>query len=149
MGKDPYATNNVASNLYFAKQTVTGHLVAILNGMNEKRGLELIQQPTRAVKCGEIHELILTDELNAEPGGGVDPVSYLGFMEIQQAGVLRSGDTVQLNGRQIGTLVGFDETHMPNHLNIVIRCNQRQLSSDMKVCLNQIVEFVFDKTACE
>ncbi len=144
MGKDPYAANNVASSLYAAKQTVIGRLVAVLNGMNEKRGLELIVPPTRVVKCGEIHELILTDDADAEPGKSVDPVSYLGFMEIQQAGVLRRGDAVLLNGKRIGALAGFDETHMPNHLNIVISCSRRRLSLEMDAALSQTVEFVFE-----
>ena len=31
------------------------------------------------------------------------------------------GDKVSVDGRHLGALAGFDETHMPNHMNIVVR----------------------------
>lgn len=31
-----------------------------------------------------------------------------------------SGDELRIDGKLVGTLAGFDETHMPNHLNIVM-----------------------------
>jgi hypothetical protein len=36
-------------------------------------------------------------------------------------GVLVRGDTFAINGREIGTVVGFDECHFPNHLNIALQ----------------------------
>jgi hypothetical protein len=36
-------------------------------------------------------------------------------------GVLVRGDAVPIDGREVGTVVGFDECHFPNHLNIVLQ----------------------------
>jgi fumarate reductase subunit C len=64
--------------------------------------------------------MIVTDE-EAEPGSSVNPIAYLGFVEFAQGGVIVAGDRVSVNGEDIGYVCGFDETHMPNHLNIVVR----------------------------
>lgn len=122
MTADPYAGGKFAASPYAAKTDVAGALVAVLRGAMADRGLELIKPISRCVRRGEIHELILTDE-DARPGGRADRIAYLGFAEIAAAGVLVSGDAVHLDGRLIGILAGFDETHAPNHLNIVIKAS--------------------------
>jgi len=35
------------------------------------------------------------------------------------------GDDLYVSGNKIGTIAGFDITHMPNHLNIVISSEER------------------------
>lgn len=120
MNKDPYAAGKFAANPYADKTDVAGSLVAVLRGKLADRGLELIKPISRCIRRDEIHELILTDE-DARPGGRVNSIAYLGFAEFASGGVIVAGDAVHLGGRPIGTLAGFDETHAPNHLNIVIR----------------------------
>jgi len=54
----------------------------------------------------------------------VNRIAYLGFVAIADGGVIVADDEVYLAGCLVGTLAGFDETHMPNHLNIVIRTDR-------------------------
>jgi hypothetical protein len=99
----------------------SGRLVAVMKVQFTKRGLSLIRNNTRAIRRHEIHELLITDETTAEPGGRVDRVAGIGFVELNEGGMMAEGDRVEINGRPIGTVVGFDESHMPNHQNIVLR----------------------------
>lgn len=101
------------------KSDVRGKLNCVLHARAEQRGLELCPYPSRAVLRGEIHELILTQE-SGGPGKRVDKIAYLGYCEIEQAGVLWVGDSVRVNGKPIGVLAGYDLTHFPNHMNIII-----------------------------
>ena len=137
---DPYTQGMFRENPYFRKRPVNGELVVVLRGHYPNRGLALIPQISRAVRGGEIHELILTREA-AGPGHRVEAIAYLGFFEVSRGGVLIAEDLVYVNEQCIGRLAGFDETHMPNHLNIVIRCNddrdgaERELRPGMAVTL--------------
>ncbi|HAI20702.1 MAG TPA: hypothetical protein DCM14_02165 [Clostridiales bacterium UBA8153] len=92
----------------------------MLRGQLDGRGLELIQPLSRALRQGEIHELVVTTEGEAGPGRRVDSVGYLAFFEVQSGGLAVTGDPVSW-GEHFWTLVGFDLTHAPNHLNLVVR----------------------------
>ena len=118
---DPYAGGKFKSNPYAKKSDVGGPLVVVLDGKMEDRGLSLIVPISRCIKKDEVHELIFTDEATARPGTSVNRIAYLGFFAAEQSGVIVEGDEVHLAGQLVGHLAGFDETHMPNHLNIVIK----------------------------
>ncbi len=119
---DPYKDGLLGSELPFTeKSPVVGRLVCILYARHARRGLELCPYPSRAVLKNEIHELILTDETEAAPGKTVNQIAYLAFFEITQGGVLWAGDVVEVNGQSVGTLAGYDLTHFPNHMNIVVK----------------------------
>lgn len=122
MGTDPYARKDgFIKNPYHSKRRIEGELVVVLQGTLPDRGLELIKPKSRALLKGEIHELILTDEQEAGPGSTVNNIAYLGFVEIQVGSVVLVGDPLIINGVQVGTIAGFDEVHMPNHINIVVK----------------------------
>jgi hypothetical protein len=116
--KDPYTNRLVSNNAYADKCDITGQVVAVLRGSVEKRGLQLIPQPSRAVKKDEIHELIITDE-KASPGDTVQRIAYLAFVMFTSGGVLLQGDQLFVNHRLVGLLAGYDLCHFPNHMNIV------------------------------
>ena len=139
--KDPYASGMIKENFYHSKSDVEGALVVVLRGKVEDRGLELIKPASRCVKKHEIHELIVSDEENIGPGSEVNKIAYIGFVEIAQGGVILSGDGVFRNGERIGELAGFDETHMPNHLNIVIRCDKRVGGAELGCCTGDGITF--------
>lgn len=120
MLKDPYASNLFTENPFVKKRIVKGRLVVVLKGRLENRQLQLIKPISRAVQRGEIHELIITDENQAGPGRMVNSIGYLGFFEIDTGGVLVCGDTLKINNIEIGKIAGFDLTHSPNHLNILV-----------------------------
>ena len=142
---DPYASGMVKNDPYAKKTTVVGRIVAVLRGKMENRNLSLISPWSRALKNGEVHELILTDEKDAVPGKNVNKIAYLAFVEIINPGVIVFKDKVKLsNGKCIGTLAGFDETHMPNHQNIVIFTEQLVSGEEMNLSLNDLIYFTRD-----
>ncbi len=117
---DPYLGKKVSTGSYAAKVEVSAQVVAVLRGQVSDRNLELIPQPSRAVKRGDVHELILTDQ-ESDPGSRVDNIAYLAFVEFQNAGVLLRGDQIRQGWDPVGELLGFDLSHFPNHMNVVAR----------------------------
>jgi len=108
------------------------------------RGLQLITPISRCIKKHEIHELIFTDEQDAGPGKEVNNISYLGFFEVEQGSVMITGDKLYLAGKHIGYVAGFDATHMPNHLNIVIKTDKRLTGVELGAGLDMEVIFKQD-----
>ena len=120
MSKSPYDTKKITSSLYGDRSPVEGKIVAILHVSFKDRGLKLIDTKSRAVLKHEIHEIMITDEKAAAPGGGANSVAAVAFFEIDKGGLIVTGDTVTVAGHKIGDLVGYDENHMPNHLGIIL-----------------------------
>ncbi|MBS7619966.1 hypothetical protein KEJ21_04890 [Candidatus Bathyarchaeota archaeon] len=118
MGYDPKI---VALDVYKDRRPVEGLVVAVLDITFEKRGLKLIDTKSRALAKHEIHELMITDDQEAEPGRVVDRVSALAFFEIEEGGLAVVGDKMILGENLLGRLAGFDLTHMPNHMNILVK----------------------------
>lgn len=137
---DPYKAGKFKANPYYDKTDVEGNLVVILDGVMDNRGLELITPISRCVCKHDIHELIFTDE-QAKPGDIVNKIAYLGFLEIERGGVIIAGDLVELDGQVIGTLAGFDETHMPNHQNIVINSSGLVSGKELQAKLGGKIKF--------
>lgn len=126
MAYDPYKSGQFKASPYYAKSDLIGKLVVTLTTTFETRGLVLIAQPSRCICTNQIHELIMSDEEGIGPGSTVNKIAYVGFVEIEQGGVIISGDEVLYNDQLIGHIAGFDETHMPNHYNIVLRAAERK-----------------------
>ncbi len=121
MMSSPYDFKRITPSVYGDKRPVEGEVVAVLHVEFEDRGLKLIQTKSRTVKLNEIHELMITDEQDAAPGGGADRVRAIAFFEITKSGLIVRGDNVSINGKKLGTLAGYDVTHMPNHINVVVK----------------------------
>ncbi len=145
MSPDPYAANKLDTKYPCAKKgTVHGKLCVVLDARASNRALELVKFPSRAVLKNEIHELILTAEATAEPGSIVNTISYLGYFEVLESGVIWAGDKVMIGAIEVGTLAGYDLTHFPNHMNIVIKTDRALftgLEANLEVGLP--VTFVF------
>ena len=141
LSTDPYASGKITANLYAKKRDVSGPLVVVLEGKLDNRDLSLIAPMSRCLCQGQVHELILTDEATAKPGAHVQRIAYLGFFAVEKAGVIVVGDEMLLDGKCIGQLAGFDETHMPNHLNIVIRSDRRFTGVELEGRLEMPVVF--------
>jgi len=120
MSKSPYDTKKITPNLYGDRRPVEGKIVAILHVSFKDRGLQLIDTKSRAVLKHEIHEIMITDETAAAPGGRADSVAAVAFFEITKGGLIVTGDAVTAAGHKIGDLVGYDENHMPNHLGVIL-----------------------------
>jgi hypothetical protein len=140
--KDPYASGRIQGRRDWPHSELEARFVAVLKSAREDRGLELIRPPTRAIRKNEIHELILTDEGDAAPGKVVSRIAYVAFAEFTKGGMLVEGDEVVVGGRTIGEIAGFDETHMPNHQNIVIRGPERITGLDLGAKVGDPISFV-------
>ena len=128
-------------NPYAKKRVIEGDVVAVLDASIDRRGLKLIIPPTRAVRKNEIHEIITTEEKTAAPGETVNNISYVAFFEVQQAGVIAVGDEMEIGGKIIGRVAGFDVTHMPNHQNIVLMVDKKQTGVELDIDLEERVVF--------
>ncbi|NPV86100.1 MAG: hypothetical protein HPY45_08840 [Anaerolineae bacterium] len=121
MSPDPYVDKLLDQDLPCKdKLPVRAKVSCVLHARSAARGLELCPFPSRAVLKHEIHELILTTE-DAAPGKTVNNISYLCFFELLQSGMLWVGDRVEVNGKLIGYLAGYDFSHLPNHMNMIVQ----------------------------
>lgn len=116
-------------------------MVVILDGVKKKRGLFLIAPRSRAVKKNEILEIISTKERNAAPGSIVNKVAYIGFFDVDNSGVIVTGDDVYIKKKLIGKVIGFDDTHMPNHQNIVLYSPKDKTGPELNINLGDEIAF--------
>ncbi len=138
---DPYAGGLVKGDgAYWKKVPVSGRLVAVLKLRVDGRGLELIKPASRAVIKGDVHELMVTDE-QAEPGRQVNRVAYLAFFEVLNSGIILRGDEVIIGSTAVGSLAGFDLTHFPNHLNIVLKSEAMKTGQELALNLGATIQF--------
>jgi hypothetical protein len=141
VSRDPYGAKLIGADAYAAKVPVSGRLVVVLRGHVAARRLELIPQPSRAVVAHAVHELIATDEAGAGPGVTVNRIAYLGFVEVQRGGVLLIGDELRVGRRLLGRVAGYDLTHMPNHMNIVLAVSRVVSGEELGLRLGARVVF--------
>jgi predicted dehydrogenase len=113
------------------KRAVEGEVVKVLTHRRRDRGMRLEEFASRCVRHGEVHELVATDHRETEPGARIDRVAFLGFAEIGRAGVLDRGDEVWIGQRRVGSLLGFDSCHFPNHYNLLIVMDEPATGSEL------------------
>jgi hypothetical protein len=141
VSKEPHGSGILDKYPYAAKSDVVGRVVCVLDARSDERGMELLIHPSRALCQNEIHELAITDQDGAAPGLTVDSVAYLAFLAIEKGGIVLEGDTVTAGGKNLGKVVGFDETHFPNHLNILIHAGVRRTGLEAGLTLGDAVSF--------
>ena len=140
--KDPYLAGGLPEHWDSPHTPLEATFVCVLKPSLEKRGLRLIINQSRGIRRYDVHELILTDEDDAGPGGEVNRIAYIGFVEFLCGGLLVAGQSVAVNGKAIGEIAGFDETHMPNHQNIVLKGTPRVSGYDRRYRLGDKVTFI-------
>lgn len=124
-----------------AKRPVTATLVKVLLHRRDDRGMELEPYASRCVRQGEVHELVTTDHTHTAPGTRIDRVGFLGFAEIARAGVIDRGDELWVNGHRIGTVLGFDACHFPNHYNVLITADAPRSGLDLALEPESAIRF--------
>jgi len=148
---EPYAGSLDPNAIYTSARPVKGRVVAVLRYELDNRKLQLIVQKSRALRQGDVVEMATTDEAAAGPGEEVNSVGYLGFVEITEGGVVLTGEDVSVtadgNRGVIGNVAGFDETHMPNHLNVIVQVPLRTTGKAMGWEIGQVVEFTLVREA--
>ncbi|HHV78595.1 MAG TPA: hypothetical protein GXX40_03110 [Firmicutes bacterium] len=143
---DPYA-GLLKKSPYYMKSDLAARVVAVLDTKLDNRGLSLITQASRAIPAGQIHELVATEEESAAPGKTVNQAVYMAFVEFLTGGVVLSGDSVLLGEKEIGKLAGFDETHFPNHLNIIVKCPRAFTGRELQLRPGDVIRFKFNPSA--
>jgi len=138
---DPYARGKVPPNVYARKCDVTGRIVAVLDAHVDDIGCRLIVQRSRCIHANDVCELIMTDEGGKKPGEVVDNVSYYAFFAADNSGVIIVGDTLRIEGKTHGTVLGFNESHAPNHINIIIHSPERTTGAEADLQLQSTVFF--------
>lgn len=133
---DPYKRKLVNHDFYHSKVDIHGNFVVVLDGKLDNRALNLIQPISRAFSQNTIIELIGTDEQDAKPGDLVNNICYIGFVELLNGGVILTGDKVFWNDKEIGVIAGYDDTHMPNHQNTIIKMKERLSGKELGIKLN-------------
>ncbi|WP_370942339.1 hypothetical protein AB5J62_24830 [Amycolatopsis sp. cg5] len=113
----------------------------VLLHRREDRGMRLAEFASRCVRRGEVHELVTTDHRETAAGSVIDRVGFLGFIEIGNAGVLDRGDRVVVGDTVVGTVLGFDACHFPNHYNILIRTERTCTGPELGLAPGQYVLF--------
>jgi hypothetical protein len=141
MSKEPHGSGILDKYPYAAKTDVVGKLVCILDARSEERGMELTVHPSRALCQGEIHELAVTDDPQAGPEHIVDRVAYLAFFTVEKGGIVLVGDKVEAGRQEIGQVVGFDLTHFPNHMNILVQSAERRTGPELGLRLGDSIAF--------
>jgi len=85
--------------------------------------------------------LAVTDDAAASPNSVVDRVAYLAFFSIEEGGVVLVGDKVEVAGKEVGEIAGFDVTHAPNHMNVLLRVEQCQTGPELGLHLGEPIIF--------
>ena len=123
------------------KRLVRGRLVGVLEHVNPHRGMQLIPEQSRCLRAGELHELVVTTDREAQLGRHVEAVGFLGFVEMDCGGVVERGDELVVSGRRIGRVLGFDDCHYPNHYNIVVQVDEMLSGRDLRAAVEDSVFF--------
>jgi hypothetical protein len=124
------------------KRTVEGIVVKVLVHRRDDRGMSLEPYASRCVRVGEVHELVTTDHRETGPGSRIDRVGFLGFAEITRAGVLDRGDRLWVGDRLVGTVLGFDACHFPNHYNVLVATEETLTGAELGLLPETAVRFV-------
>lgn len=124
------------------KRQVAATVVKVLKHRRDDRGMRLEPFTSRCVQAGEVHELVTTDHADTEAGARVDRVGFLGFAEIANAGVIDRGDQVLVDGTPVGTVLGFDACHFPNHYNVLILTDRPTTGPELEVRPETKISFV-------
>ncbi|MEU2679579.1 hypothetical protein ABZ638_22100 [Streptomyces sp. NPDC007107] len=121
---------------------MTGRWVAVMEHRRLTRGMKLERWQTRAVCAGAVHELMTTPSPPPPGSDRVDDVSYLGFAEFG-AGLLAVGDAVrEADGTLLGHVLGFDDTHLPNHMNVILLSEDRHTGRQRGLVPGDALELV-------
>jgi hypothetical protein len=138
---EPYGEQIVPLKLKCLKDPLDARVVGVLGNTAEGRAMKLIPMPSRVVRAGDVHELISTTA-RVEPGGAADDVGYLAWVAFDAPGVIVVGDVVYAHGEPLGEVLGFDETHAPNHMNIVLMTGRLLTGRTADLAPNVRVVFV-------
>ncbi|MFI0980757.1 Gfo/Idh/MocA family protein [Streptomyces sp. NPDC021093] len=124
-----------------SKGPFAGRMVKLMYHSRDDRGMHLSPWGSRCVSAGAVHELVTTFESPRRTGEKVDRVGFLGFAAFDEPGVIERGDAFCVDGRVVGTVVGFDECHAPNHYNVLIAAGRQLTATELGLSVGTRIEF--------
>lgn len=125
-----------------AKRELAASVVLVYRHRRVSRRMELSPFSTRCVRRGEVHEIVVTADDRADGDPIVADVAYLGFAEFQDGGVLVVGDEVMWREERLGSVLGFDLSHAPNHLNVIVATSAPTSGEDLGVAVEDPIRFM-------
>ena len=138
---DTYKMKLTSRDFFGSKEKIKKKIVVVLKSSLKNRGLNLIAPISRAFRKHDIIELIATDEENAVPGGNVDSISYIAFVEIINSGVILVDDSVICGVNEIGKIAGYDDTHLPNHQNVIVKVTEKKSGDELGLKIGDEITF--------
>lgn len=122
------------------KAVAKSRFFAVMNHRRDDRKLVLAEHVTRCIKRFEVHEIFIARYRHRK--NPINNIDYLGFVEFENSTVLKIGDSVKLKGEKIGNIIGFNEDHAPNHMNIVLECpGKTKTGTEFNLGLGDPLEF--------
>jgi hypothetical protein len=143
--KEPYEAKMLLKSPKLVRKRLEARFVAVSDSRRENRGSRLIYPRTRCFNKYDVHELMATDEEDLSPGKSFNRSATLGFIEFTESGVVVEGDAVIMGNQKIGKIIGFDETHFPNHMNILIKSAKRISGIERRIHPDDVVIFEADR----
>jgi predicted dehydrogenase len=114
-----------------SKVDVRTTVVRLLFHETVHRGMRLAAAGSACIRAGDVHELVVTRDDVDIAGALVDHVAYIGFVEFAAPAMLTRGDTFWYGDQCLGTFAGYDESHLPNHLNLVLHGDRLVTAEDL------------------
>lgn len=124
-----------------SKRPLAAHLVKLMFHTRQERGMALSPWGSRAIRAGDVHELVTTTDRPRRAGDRIDHVGFIGFAAFARPGLIERGDEVWVGDRRVGTVAGFDECHAPNHLNVVVDADRLCSAGELDAAVGQEVRF--------
>lgn len=103
-----------------SKRDVRTNVVRLLFHETLHRGMRLAPAGSACVRAGDIHELVVTRDDVDDAEALIDHIAYVGFLEFTDPAMLTRGDTFWYGEELLGWFAGYDESHLPNHLNLIL-----------------------------
>ena len=126
---------------YSSKSSIKFRIKAVMKNKRIDRKLKLSEYVTRCINKNQLHEFLIANDWNNDKNKLLNDISYIGFMECTECGVIEIGDTISDDkGIIVGTVIGFDYTHMPNHMNIVLKSASEETGKERNYKVNQEFE---------
>ncbi len=126
---------------YSSKSSIKFRIKAVMKNKRIDRKLKLSEYVTRCINKNQLHEFLIANDWNNDKNKLLNDISYIGFMECIECGVIEIGDNFSDdNGTIVGTIIGFDYTHMPNHMNIVLKSVSTETGKERNYKVNQEFE---------
>ena len=138
---DPYKMKLTSKDFFHSKKEIKGIVSVVLKGSLNNRGLKLIHPISRAYKKHDVIELIATNETKAAPGEIVNSIAYIAFVELLNSGVILVGDPVLHKGKEIGKIAGYDDTHLPNHQNVIVNVTEMKSGEQLNFKVDDEIIF--------